>query len=191
MKKILGLVIVLGLAATPAIAQKVTIDYAHDFDFTSVKTFQYVDTKDSNVENPLLADRIEEMIKKEMREGGATEVTENPDLFITYHSTSEQNTRYNTTTMGYGGYGGYYGGWGGWGGYGGMGGMGTSTTTATNYTVGTLIIDAYEPTDKKMVWRGIGTVEVKAKPEKQIRQVEKILTKLGKKWDKILHGQGK
>mgnify|MGYP000137361034 CR=1 FL=1 len=27
--------------------------------------------------------------------------------------------------------------------------------------------------------------------EKQIQQVDKILTKLGKKWDKILAGQGK
>ena len=25
-------------------AQKVTIDYAHDFDFKGLKTFQYVDT---------------------------------------------------------------------------------------------------------------------------------------------------
>jgi len=191
MKKVLGLVIVLGLAATPAIAQKVTIDYAHDFDFESAKTFQYVDTVESNAKNQLMADRIEEMIKKEMREGGATEVTENPDIYITYHVTTEENTRYNTTTMGYGGYGGYYGGWGGYGGMGGMGGMGSSTTTASNYTMGTLIIDAYEPTDKKMVWRATGTIEIKAKPEKQIKQVEKILTKIGKRWDKILHGQGK
>ena len=190
MKKILGLVIMLGLAATPAIAQKVTIDYAHDFDFEAVKTFQYVETKDSNAQNPLMAERIEEMIKKEMREGGVTEVTENPDLYITYHVTTDQNTRYNTTSIGYGGYGGYYGGWGGYGRYGGMG-MGSTTTTATNYTVGTLIIDAYEPTDKKMVWRGTGTVEIKAKPEKQIKQVEKILTKIGKRWEKILAGQGK
>jgi len=191
MKKVLGLVIVLGLAATPAIAQKVTIDYAHDFDFKSAKTFQYVDTQDSNAKNQLMADRIEEMIKKEMREGGAVEVTENPDLYITYHVTSEENTRYNTTTMGYGGYGGHYGGWGGYGGMGGGMGMGSSTTTASNYTTGTLIIDAYEPTDKKMVWRGTGTVEIKAKPEKQIKQVDKILTKIGAKWEKILAGQGK
>lgn len=191
MKKVLGLVFVLALAATPAMAQKVTIDYSHDFDFEAAKTFQYIDTPDSNASNPLMAERIEEMIKKEMREGGAVEVQSDPDIYITYHVTSQENTRYNTTSMGYGGYGGYYGGWGGWGGYGGMGGMASSTTTATNYTVGTLIIDAYEPTDKKMVWRATGTVEVKAKPEKQVKQVEKILTKIGKRWDKILHGQGK
>ena len=32
MKKLMGFVVVLGLAATPAFAQKVIIDYAHDFD---------------------------------------------------------------------------------------------------------------------------------------------------------------
>ena len=191
MKKALGMIFVLALAATPAMAQKVTIDYAHDFDFKAVKTFQYIDTKDSNIKNQLMADRITTMFKKVLAEGGLKEVTENPDIYVTYHATSKENTSYNTTSMGYGGYGGYGGGWGGYGRYGGMGGMGSSTTYATTYTEGTLIFDAYEPGDKQLVWRGTGTVTVKAKPEKQIKQVDKILTRLGAKWDKILAGQGK
>ncbi len=188
MKKALGIVFVVALIASPAMAQKVTIDYAHDFDFAGAKTFQYVDTAESNVKgNDMMAQRVTDMIKKEMREGGATEVQENPDVYLTYHFTTQDRTSYTTTNFGYGGYG---GGWGGWG-YGGMGGMGTSTTQAHNYTDGTLIIDAYDATDKKMIWRATGTVTVKAKPEKQIKQVENILEKIGKKWDKILHGQGK
>ncbi len=188
MKKALGLVFVLALAATPAMAQKVTIDYAHDYDFEAIKTFQYVPTDKSDVKgNDLMDQRIEDMIKKELREGGATEVQENADIYVTYHFTSKENTSYNTTSMGYGGYGGYYGGWGGWGG----GGMGSSTTYATTYTEGTLIIDLYDPDTKKLVWRGTGTVTVKSKPEKQIKQIENILTKIGNKWDKIVHGQGK
>jgi len=156
MKKALGLVFVLALAATPAMAQKVTIDYAHDYDFEAIKTFQYVATDKSDVKgNDLMDQRIEDMI--------------------------------NTTSMGYGGYGGYGGGWGGWGG----GGMGSSTTYATTYTEGTMIIDLYDPDSKKLIWRGTGTVTVKAKPEKQIKQVDNILTKIGNKWDKIVHGQGK
>ena len=183
MKKTLGLVFALALFAAPAMAQKVTIDYAHDFDFDSVNTFQYVDTKESNAGNELMAGRIEEMIKKELREGGLNEVTENPDIFVTYHVTTKDRTSYTTSNFGYGGYhGGYYG----WG-----GGMGTSTTTAHNYTDGTLLIDAYDAKDKKMIWRGTGTVTVKAKPEKQIKQVEKILTKIGARWEKILAGKGK
>jgi hypothetical protein len=192
MKKTLGLLIILGLAATPSFAQKVTIDYAHDFDFSGPETFQYVNTEESNAKNPMMADRIESMIKAKLKAGGATEVTENPDLFITYHITTEQETSYMTTSFGYGGYGPGWGGYGRYGyGYGGMGGMSTSQTTATNYTVGTLIIDAYDGQDKKMIWRATGEVTVKEAPEKQIQQVEKILNKIGKKWQKILAGQGK
>lgn len=105
------------------------------------------------------------------------------DLYITYHITTKDNTVLNTTSFGYGGRG---PGWGAWG-----GGMGGSTTTSSTYTEGTLVVDAYEAADKKMVWRGTGTVTIKEKPEKQIQQIESILTKMGAKWDKILQKQGK
>lgn len=190
MKKTLGLLIVLGLAATPALAQKVTIDYAHDFDFSTIKTFQYVETKDSNAANELVDGRIKASIIQELTAGELKQVESDPDLFVTYHVTTQDNTVYNTTTTGFGGYGGYGGGWGGYGGMGGGMGMANSTTTASTYTEGTLILDAYEPGDKKMVWRATGTVTLKAKPEKQQQQVEKILTKIGSKWDKILKNQG-
>ena len=187
MKRTLGTVIVLVLAAAPALAQKVTIDYAHEFEFGAVKTFQYVDTAESNSTNPMMHDRIVAMIKKELVEGGLTEVSDNPDILVTYHVTSEEQTTYTTSNFGYGG---YWGGWGRWG-YGYTPGLATSTTTARNYTEGTLIIDAYDSAEKKMIWRGTGTVTVKGTPEKQVKQVEKILAKLGAKWDKIIAGQGK
>lgn len=186
MRRAFGFAIILALAATPAMAQKVTIDYAHDFDFSAVTTFQYHDTEESNTANPMMHDRIRDAIVKELEEGGLTQVDSDPDLYVTYHITSTDKTVYNTTTFGYGG---YHGGWGGWGW--GSPGMAGSTTTASNYTEGTLIIDGYDAADKKMVWRGTGTVTVKSKPEKQMQQVDKILKKLGDRWDKIIAGQGK
>jgi hypothetical protein len=182
MKKALGLVFVLALAAMPAMAQKVTVDYAHEFDFDAVKTFEFVDTPDSNAQNDMMDSRIKTMIIRELTEGGLQRVDSDPDLVVTYHITTAERTNYNTTNFGYGG---YHGGWYGYG------GMGTSTTTEYNYTEGTLIIDAYDPVEKKMVWRGTGTVTVKQKPEKQIKQIEKILAKIGDRWDKIHAGQGK
>jgi hypothetical protein len=176
------MLIVLAFAATPALAQRVTIDYAHDFDFEKVKTFQYVDTPDSNIKDELMDGRAKDAIIRELTEGGLKLVESDPDIFVTYHVTTQENTVYNTTNFGYGGYGA------GWGGY---GGMGSSTTMASSYTEGTLIIDAYEATEKKMVWRGTGTVTVKSKPEKQTQQIDKILLKIGNKWDKILKNQGK
>jgi hypothetical protein len=184
MKARLGLTIVLALLATPALAQRITIDYDKDFDFDKVETFAYVETKDSDASDQLIDGRIEAAIVKELTEGGLRQVESDADLFVTYHLTTKENTVLNTTGYGYGGYGG------GWGRYGGVG-MTSATTTVSTYTEGTIIVDAYEPGEKKMVWRGTGTVTVKSKPEKQTKQISNIMTKMGDKWDKILAKQGK
>lgn len=193
MKKMLGMVCLAVLATACSSVKNANVDYAHDFDFSKVKTFQYHDTAESNAKNTLMADRITNLIKKEAREGGLTEVQENPDIVLTYHVTTKENTSYNTTSMGYGGYGGWGPGWGGYGGYGYGGGMGmgSSTTYATTYTDGTLVLDAYDPESKNLIWRGTGTITINDKPEKQIQQVEKILEKIGAQWDKILAGKDK
>jgi aryl-phospho-beta-D-glucosidase BglC (GH1 family) len=183
MKKMLQALFVVLVASTPALAQKITIDYAHEFDFSSVETFQYIQTKESNVPDEFTDNRIRNAIIRELHEGGLMSASSDPDLYVTYHLTSKENTVFTTTGFGYDG---FHGGWGAWG-----DGMGSATTTATTYTEGTLIIDAYGPDEKKMVWRGTGTVTVKSKPEKQQKQIVKILARLGKKWDKILAGEGK
>ena len=179
MRKALGLLVVLGLAATPALAQRITIDYDHDFDFSKVKTFEYVEIDENKSADQLMDGRIKTAILKQLDE--LTQVDSDPDLYITYHLSSKDHTVLSTT--GYGG--GYGGGWGAWG-----GGMGMSTTTASTYTDGTLIVDAYEPGEKKMVWRGTGTVTIKSKPEKRAKQIDSIMAKMGARWAKILKNQG-
>lgn len=184
-RAICGLTICLALVATPALAQQINIDYDHAFDFDKVKTFTYVETKESNAKDPLMDGRIKDAIIKALTEGGLQNVDSDADLYVTYHVSTKENTVLNTTNFGYGGYGG------GWGRWGGGVGMGTSTTTASTYTEGTLIVDAYGPGDQKMVWRGTGTVTVKSKPEKQTQQIDNIIAKMGAKWEKILANQGK
>ena len=183
MKAKLGWTIGLLLIASPGFAQEITIDYAQDYDFGKVETFAYVETEDTDSADSLMHGRIKEAIVNELTAGGLKQVDSDADLYVTYHLASKDNTVFNTTSFGYGGYG---RGWRRWG-----GGMGTSTTTASTYTEGSLIVDAYEPGEKKMVWRGTGTVTLKAKPEKKAKQIEKIMTKMGDKWEKILAKQGK
>ncbi|HOC44576.1 MAG TPA: DUF4136 domain-containing protein [Thermoanaerobaculales bacterium] len=187
MRYALGIAAVALLFVLPASAQDVNIDYAHEYDFSKVKTFQYVDAEDGLAPNELMHDRIVGAIQGRLTSvAGLRAVTESPDIVVTYHLSSRENTVYSTTAVGYGGYGGY---WGGWRRYG--GGMASATTTASTYTEGTLIIDAYDTVQKKLVWRGSGTVTVKDDPEKQAKQVDKIINKLGEKWKKIHAGQGK
>ena len=198
-------VVLLGLAllllSAPAFAQKIYIDYDKEYDFDKIKTYAWFHTKDTSVEaqSPLMHTRIVNAIEHYIAMGGTTEVQDDPDVYVTYHASSKEEMSLNTSSFGYGYPGGW--GWGGYGmgyGYGGYGrgwrrwggGMGSSTTTATTYTEGTLIVDAYEPSEKKMVWRGTGTVTLKEKPEKRAEQIIKIMDKMGNKWEKILARQG-
>ncbi len=175
MRKLFGILIVLGLAVTPVLAQKVFIDYSSEFDFDNVETFQYNKTEGSNSKNPLMDERIEAAIIEALEDGGLKRVDSEPDIFVTYHITTAEDKVYQTTNFGYGG---AWGGWAGWGG-------GMATTTETTYTEGTLIVDAYDSKEKKMVWRGTGTVTIKAKPEKQTKQIDKIISKMADRWHKI------
>lgn len=187
MRKIFALAVTAAMVAVPSFAAKVTIDYAADFDFSAVKTFTYVDTGDTNTGSQLTDDRIRTAIIEELKAGGLEQVESGGDLNITYHVTAEEQAVLNTTSYGYGGR--AYG-WRGYGRYG-YGGMGASTTSVNTYTDGTLIIDAYEAAEKNLVWRGTGSVTVKDDPQKQVKQIDKILSKLGKKWEKILKNEGK
>ena len=81
MKASAGFVLLIMLAAGPVFAQKVTLDYAHDFDFGAVHRVQYVDTQESNIENPLMAGRVADAIKEHMRGVGLELVESDPDLF--------------------------------------------------------------------------------------------------------------
>lgn len=182
MKTRLGWTLGLLLMASPSLAQKIDIDYAQDFDFDKVETFAYVETEDTNSADSLMHGRIEEAIVEELTAGGLKQVDADADLYVTYHLASKDNTVLNTTSYGYGGYGR------GWRRRG--GGMASSTTTTHTYTEGTLIVDAYEPSEKKMVWRGTGEVTLKSKPEKKAKQITKIMSKMGSQWEKILAKQG-
>jgi hypothetical protein len=186
-KHSLAALAVCALLGAPAFAQKVTVDYARGYDFDQVKTFTIVSPAESPTGNQLTDDRIVSAIARKLKEGGLQQVPTGGNILVTFHVTTEDNVVFNTTSYGYGGWG---AGWGRWGGYGGYGG-GSSTTTAQTYVEGTLIVDAYEPAEKKLVWRGTGTVTVKENPDKRTKQIDAILEKMGARWQKILAEQGK
>ena len=192
MRRTVVLLIALAVVAAPSFAQKITIDYAKDFDFDQVKTFTYVDTPDSNTGNDLADNRIKEKMFAALSDG-LQQVDSDGDIYVTFHVTTKDNTVFTTDHWGYGGWGPGWGGYGryGYGGYYAGAGGGTSTTRATTYTDGTLILDAYNPDDKQLGWHGTGTVTLKSKPEKVDKQIDNIFKKMDKKWDKILANEGR
>ena len=105
--------------------------------------------------------------------------SDNADLYIGYQTAVGTEKQFNSYSTGWG----YGPGWGGgWYGYrGGYGGM-TSTTSGSTSTiyVGQLVLDMYEVPQKDLVWRGVAskTLDPKAKPEKQEKNIKKAVAKL-------------
>jgi hypothetical protein len=170
-------------AAAAANAQKVYIDYDKTADLTKYKTFQIATTGQDDLSkvSPLAHQHLLDSLRQKLTAGGRfTEVQSDPDLYVTYHVTSKEET--NVSTMGYG-YG-YGPGWGGgyyWGGGGWMG----ATTTVNTYTVGTLLFDIYDAKTKHAVWRGIASATVPSNPQKGIKKIDKAIDKLADKWQQM------
>lgn len=175
------------LLTAPLAAQKVYVDYDRSALNNDYKTFAWAKTPETSLqkESPLMHSRIKNAIEHFLAEGNLIEDTENPDLYVTYHTSSTEEVQLNTTSMGYG----YGGGWGWdpyWGGMGmGMGGMGSSTTTSRTYERGSLIIDLYDAKKKEAIWRGTAQAVVKQNPQKASKQIEKAISKIVKKYQQM------
>jgi len=182
MKKLSFLAFVILVLGITTVAQDVRYNFAQDVDFSKFKSYKWVDAKGADHANQLTQNQIVAAIDSELARKGLQKVDSDPaDLYIdtqTAVGTEKQFTSYNTGW-------GYGPGWGGgWYGYG--GGMTSTTTTGTTSTiyVGQLGLDMYDATNKDLVWRGVAskTIDPKAKPEKQQKNITKAVEKLLKNY---------
>jgi len=77
-------------------------------------------------------------------------------------------------------YDGFGGGW-GWRRFGG-GGFGEATTTTETYTVGTLVVDLYDAKSKQLLWRGSSSDTLSNNSNKNIKNLDKGVQKMFKKF---------
>ena len=161
----------LGLAPM-GMAQDVSVDYDKSYDFSKVKTFAVqIGTQPAN---PLAAKRVVGEVEETLLAKGWTKApAASADALVVLHGANEKQKSLNTFYSGGGGYGGYrYGGWGG--------GMSSSQTTVHEYTVGTLVVDIFDPKTKNLLFRGTATDELSDKAEKNQKKVEKATAKMFK-----------
>ena len=179
MKKLNFLVFALLLAGvTRVAAQDVRYNFDSKADFSKYKTYKWVDIKGADHPNQLVEKQIKDTVDSELAKKGLTKTdADSADLYVGYQTamaTEKQFTSYNTG-WGYGP--GWSGGW--------YGGMGTTTTgsTSTIY-IGQLDLDMYDSAMKDLVWRGVvsKTLDPKAKPDKQQKNLTKAVEKLLKNY---------
>jgi Domain of unknown function (DUF4136) len=164
--------------ATTLVAQDVRYNFAQSEDFSKYKTYKWVDVKGADHANELTEKQIMAAIDTELAKKGLQKTdSDTADLYIdiqTAVGTEKEFTSYNTG-WGYGP--GWRGGW-----YGG-GSTTTYGSTSTIY-VGQLGLDMYDSAKKELVWRGTAskTLDPKAKPEKQQKNLAKAVEKLLKNY---------
>jgi len=174
------LTLLLGAAAAqPLFAQDVRYNFDKSANFAAFKTYRWVDIKGATKLSDLVDRQVKATVEAELaKKGLAKSESETADLYVGYQAAVGTEKEYTSYDTGWGYGPGWYGG--GW--YGGGGGM-TTGSTSTIY-VGQLALDMYASSPKTLVWRGNAskTLDPKAKPEKQQKNLEKAVAKLLKNY---------
>jgi len=181
MKRLMFVVSILFLmSGKTSMAQDVRYNFDNKADFSNFKTYKWVEIKGADHANQLVDKQIRDAIEAELAKKGLQKTdSDSADLYVAYQTavgTEKQFMSYNTGW-------GYGPGWGG-GWYGrGMSSTMTTGSTSTIY-VGQLAIDMYESAKKDLVWRGTAskTLDPKAKPDKQQKNLTKAVAKLLKNY---------
>jgi hypothetical protein len=178
--KIFSPILAVLLLAGSAFAQDVTYNFDANADFSKYKTYRWekhpqsVDI-DAITLGKLSAAFDSQLVMKGLLKTGNAQ----SDLVIVYQLAVKQEKEINSYSTGWGygaGWGGYYGG--------GLGGSSSTTTSISTISIGSVNLDIYDAAKKQLIWRGIAskTLDPKAKPEKQDKNIAKAAQKILKNY---------
>jgi hypothetical protein len=156
-----------------ASAQKVTVDFDREADFSKYKTYAFA--QGTPAPETLTNQRIQEAIEAQLAAKGLTRVERDPDLYIIYHCAVDERTQLNTTSLGGWGWG---PGWGRWGGI----GDGDIITRVEQIPVGHLMVDIGDTAEKRYIWRGTASKTLSSNPEKNAKTINKEVRKMFEKF---------
>jgi len=146
-------------------ASDVKTDYDHKADFGHIKSYSWIHSKATN---GLWADRIMEDVDKALAAKGWTRVESGGDAGVAAFGSTRTEQNLETFYNGFGG--GWY-----WRGFG-----GPTTTYVTTTRVGSLVVDIFDSSTKKLMWRGMGSDVLSSKPEKNEHKLENTVEEMFK-----------
>ena len=180
--KLFRMILPLSLLAVSGFAQDVRYNFDRNADFAKFKTYKWVQVKDAAQLNSMADNQLKQAIDAQLAQKGLVRTEGDADLLIAYQAAINQEKQFNSYTTGFGpgwGWGaGYRGGWGG--------DSMTSGSTSTIH-VGAIAIDMYAAGEQHLVWRGEAskTLDSKAKPDKQEKNLNKAMAKLLKNYPPV------
>ena len=155
------------ILATASFAQQVKTDFDRSADFSQYKTYSW---EKVHTQNPLWVDRIKAAVNSALEAKGWMQAESGGNVSIMAMEMNQSHQTLNTYYDSFGG------GWGWRGRFG--GGFGDSTTTESTYKVGTLVVDLYDSSTKKLIWRGSASDTLSDKSDKNIKNLDKGVEKM-------------
>jgi hypothetical protein len=171
MLAVLMTIVALMGSSLAAFAGDVRTDYDHIANLSQYSTYSWGKIQTSN---PFFVNRIQQAVDKQLQAKGWKLVPTGGA--VTVFATDNVHDQQQVQTM-YDNLDGWGGGW-GWGGWGwGAGwadpglGTGIATTTTIDHSIGNLVIDLFEGSSKKLLWRGLATEDLSSNADKNTKIV--------------------
>jgi hypothetical protein len=170
MQAVLMAIVLIG-SSVAAFGSDVRTDYDHSVNFAQYNTYSWGKVQSSN---PFFASRIQSAVDSHLQAKGWKLVPSGGS--VTVFATDNIKNQQEMQTMYDGWGGGWGGGWGwgrwGWGGGWADPGFGTSTTTTTSQPVSNLVIDLFDGSSKKLLWRGLATEDLSSNANSNTKKVD-------------------
>lgn len=151
------------ISCAVAAGQDVRTNYMPGTNFAKYKTYKWVAIEGGAHPNQILDAEIKQAVDSQLASKGMSKADgENADFYVAYQIAVDQEKQWNA--------------WGTGGRV--MGGM--ASATSSTISIGTLVLDMYDPSSKQLVWTGHATktIDPKGSQEKNEKNLNKAMAKL-------------
>ena len=153
------------LTAVTLTAQDVRYNFMPKTDFSKYRTYKWVKIGDAHPDQILDAE-IKQSVDSQLAAKGMTKTdSDKADLYIGYQTAVDQEIQ-----------------WDAWGAR--SFGSGMGSWTSSTISIGTLVLDMYDPGREQLVWTGQATktIDPSSNPEKNLKNLDKAVAKLLKNY---------
>jgi len=155
-------------AGVALLLASVKTDFDHNADFGHYKTYSWIGN--AKATDDLWSERIMQDVDQQLAAKGWSKVQSGGDATVSAFGRTHNEQTLETFYTGMGG------GW-RW-----RGGFGDAMTTVENTPVGTLVVDVFDASSKKLIWRGTATDTLSAHPDKNEKKLEHSVADMFKKF---------
>ena len=150
-----------------AMAQDVKYNSMPGTNFSKYHTYKWISIEGGAHPNQIMDAQIKQAVDAQLATKGLTKTDdEKADLYVGYQIAVDQEKQWNAYGMG-----------GRWGG-------GMATAQQSTISIGSLVLDMYEPGTKQLVWTGTATktIDPSSNQEKNQKNLDKAMAKLLKNY---------